>query len=252
MIKFFRNIRRNFLLEGKTGKYLKYAIGEIILVVIGILIALQINNWNENRINNREELLILKSLKSEFVENQTLLTHIISKHSTYLELLKELNTLISPEPSEITSGKLDTLMLGLNALPKYSPNNGVINSIITSAKISLIKNNELSTRLSSLNSKLELYNMVALRNEKDVYEHIIPYIKDKYPFKQTLKLYTNYKGINKDSKFNYSTNDLLSDLGFESLVANRLVDAADLLKFANDLYDFQTQILNLIETELEE
>ena len=48
MIKFFRKIRQNSLSEGKTRKYLKYAIGEIILVVIGILIALQINNWNEN------------------------------------------------------------------------------------------------------------------------------------------------------------------------------------------------------------
>ena len=49
MIKFFRNIRKSLLNEGKTSKYLKYAIGEIILVVIGILIALQINNWNEKR-----------------------------------------------------------------------------------------------------------------------------------------------------------------------------------------------------------
>jgi hypothetical protein len=49
MIKFFRKIRQNLLMENKTGKYLKYAIGEIILVVIGILIALQINNWNENQ-----------------------------------------------------------------------------------------------------------------------------------------------------------------------------------------------------------
>ncbi|SFZ93949.1 hypothetical protein SAMN05428642_103449 [Flaviramulus basaltis] len=49
MIKLFRNIRENLLNEGKTSKYFKYAIGEILLVVIGILIALQINNWNEAR-----------------------------------------------------------------------------------------------------------------------------------------------------------------------------------------------------------
>ena len=49
MIKFFRKIRQNSLMENKTGKYLKYAVGEILLVVIGILIALQINNWNEDR-----------------------------------------------------------------------------------------------------------------------------------------------------------------------------------------------------------
>jgi len=48
MIKFFRKIRQNLLRENKTRKYYKYAIGEITLVVIGILIALQINNWNEN------------------------------------------------------------------------------------------------------------------------------------------------------------------------------------------------------------
>ena len=49
MIKFFRKIRQNLLSEGKTGKYLKYAIGEIILVVIGIFIAIQLNNLNEER-----------------------------------------------------------------------------------------------------------------------------------------------------------------------------------------------------------
>jgi hypothetical protein len=49
MINFFRKIRRQNLAENKTGKYIKYAIGEILLVVIGILIALQVNNWNEER-----------------------------------------------------------------------------------------------------------------------------------------------------------------------------------------------------------
>ena len=50
MIKFFRKIRLNLLMENKTWKYLKYAIGEIVLVVIGILIVLQINNWNSKKI----------------------------------------------------------------------------------------------------------------------------------------------------------------------------------------------------------
>jgi hypothetical protein len=49
MIKLFRNIRKNLLNEGKTSKYFKYAIGEIVLVVIGILIALNINNWAEEQ-----------------------------------------------------------------------------------------------------------------------------------------------------------------------------------------------------------
>ncbi|RMB56327.1 hypothetical protein EAX61_14675 [Dokdonia sinensis] len=64
MIKFFRRIRQQLLSENKFSKYLLYAIGEIVLVVIGILIALQINNWNESRIRSKEELSILKSLKT--------------------------------------------------------------------------------------------------------------------------------------------------------------------------------------------
>jgi len=60
MIKFFRRIRQQLLMENRASKYLLYAIGEIVLVVIGILIALQINNWNENRkIQNAQHLLLI-------------------------------------------------------------------------------------------------------------------------------------------------------------------------------------------------
>ena len=67
MIKFYRKIRQNLLSEGKTGKYLKYAIGEIILVVIGILIAVQINNLNQSRIRAKLEITLLKQLKKEML-----------------------------------------------------------------------------------------------------------------------------------------------------------------------------------------
>ena len=65
MIKFFRKIRQDLLSKGKTGKYLKYAIGEIVLVVIGILIALSINNWNEDRKDQYQELKYLIGIKTD-------------------------------------------------------------------------------------------------------------------------------------------------------------------------------------------
>jgi hypothetical protein len=65
MIKLFRKIRQNLLSAGKTGKYLKYAFGEILLVVIGILIALQINNWNENRLKKNDASNYLLQIRAE-------------------------------------------------------------------------------------------------------------------------------------------------------------------------------------------
>lgn len=64
MIKFFRKIRQNILAENKLSKYLLYAIGEIILVVIGILIALQVNTWNENRKFKKNEKELLENMLS--------------------------------------------------------------------------------------------------------------------------------------------------------------------------------------------
>ena len=69
MIKFFRKLRQNLLMENKTGKYLKYAIGEIALVMIGILLALQVNNWNNYRLEGRKEQLFLANLQSDFKAN---------------------------------------------------------------------------------------------------------------------------------------------------------------------------------------
>jgi hypothetical protein len=77
MIKFFRKIRQNLLSKGKIGKYLKYAIGEIILVVIGILIAFSINNWNQKRVLNNQSYQVLLNLKEEIVESKAELESVI-------------------------------------------------------------------------------------------------------------------------------------------------------------------------------
>ncbi|MBO3116100.1 hypothetical protein J4050_05040 [Winogradskyella sp. DF17] len=74
MIKFFRHIRESLLMENKTSKYFKYAIGEIVLVVIGILIALQINNWNEKRIERKSEIKYLTNIKLDLKKDLIQLT----------------------------------------------------------------------------------------------------------------------------------------------------------------------------------
>ena len=69
MIKFFRKIRYDLMEKNKTGKYLKYAIGEIILVVIGILIALSLNNWNDERKSLQRQKDLLTQMKNNLEDN---------------------------------------------------------------------------------------------------------------------------------------------------------------------------------------
>ena len=111
MIKFFRAIRQNLLNEGKTTKYLKYAIGEIVLVMIGILLALQVNNWNNNRQLKQKEKKILIELRRNLVSNDSILqqeiklqqtiTHEITTTIEHLKSKKPYNDTISSYLSHI-------------------------------------------------------------------------------------------------------------------------------------------------------
>ncbi|GAA4280357.1 DUF6090 family protein [Gaetbulibacter aestuarii] len=82
MIKLFKNIRQKLLKEGKTISYLKYALGEIILVVIGILIALQVNNWNENRNENIRAHKVLQNLSDELKEDSTYFANVYNSEKS--------------------------------------------------------------------------------------------------------------------------------------------------------------------------
>ena len=86
MIKFFRKIRYDLMGENKTGKYLKYAIGEIVLVMIGILLALQVNNWNENRKETSKSLNYLNEFRKD------LITDTISFNQAIVGLTRNINS----------------------------------------------------------------------------------------------------------------------------------------------------------------
>lgn len=84
MLRFFRQIRKNLMEQNKTRSYLLYAFGEILLVVIGILIALQINNWNEYRTQQSISNEAIQSLKTELLEAKSLLENVVNYNSQIL------------------------------------------------------------------------------------------------------------------------------------------------------------------------
>ena len=122
MIKFFRSIRRNMINENKTSKYLKYAIGEIVLVVIGILIALSINSWNEIRKQRVTDMEFLNSLRTELSIDTTSLT---IKHSYYQRINNNLKKTLQmfDSASQITQIEYEFISFTFQDLQVLTPLN---------------------------------------------------------------------------------------------------------------------------------
>tara|TARA_R110002049_G_scaffold239565_1_gene412869 strand:+ start:2882 stop:3652 length:771 start_codon:yes stop_codon:yes gene_type:complete len=157
MIKLFRSIRQNLIMENKTGKYLKYAIGEIILVVIGILIALQINNWNENSKTNIKEQILLVALKQELTTNLKELNGIIEVNRKRNEAAHKLVSVLSPKEAKLSNIEISKLWYNTFAREAvYKPSLGVINEAISSGSLSIIKNIKLRDFFASMESELQL------------------------------------------------------------------------------------------------
>ena len=106
MIKFFRKIRQNLLMENKTGKYFKYAIGEIVLVVIGILIALQINNWNEGRKEFNKSKALLEEFKRDLARDTVESNYVTGKLARRINIESWALNKISYDTSQLDSLKL--------------------------------------------------------------------------------------------------------------------------------------------------
>jgi hypothetical protein len=158
MIKFFRKIRQKLLMENKTGKYFKYAIGEIVLVMIGILLALQVNNWNMERLNKQTENDYYCQLVVDFESDKTELLKLIeaSKHREKLskQLLLDLDTKTKTK-EEIILGLFTSLRSD-----SFIPSKSTIIDLTSSGRLSLIKDKALRKEIfkyyEDLDNKAEI------------------------------------------------------------------------------------------------
>ncbi len=174
MIKFFRKIRYDLMEKNKTGKYLKYAIGEIVLVMIGILLALQVSNWNQQRLEADKEQLLLEALHKEFLENRTQLDSVVFVHERSLASTQKM---ISRFPINIETINLDTLGKGLEYWGNwntFNPSQGVIKSLVNSSTFDLISDPELRALLVSWEDVLADYKEEEDIAVQNLYDHLFP------------------------------------------------------------------------------
>ena len=251
MIKLFRNIRQNLLNEGKTSKYFKYAIGEIVLVVIGILIALNINNWNENLKDRSIEQGYLIALKEEFNYNRIELDNMMERNNFNGDRASELSNLMGPDDPTITEKELADLAMDMtNFEVQYRPNKAVLDEIISSGKLAVFTNNELKFALSSYNGKL---TKIKFQEEEHsvVRMQVIAIMNAKGNAKKLL-MDEKWKGFGiSESKFELGNLQLLQSQELE----NELVDFIITSRYLNKDYylelkkEIQT-VLGLIDKEI--
>jgi len=177
MIKIFRKIRQDLLSEGKTSKYLKYAAGEIILVVIGILIALQINNWNQNNSNKKLERQYYSSMKSQLSEDLYKLNGEIYYNQDLLNKFTYAKELLIQKDKS----KLDTLAkitLSMVYYADFRRKSNVYQTLVNSGEIKHLNNHNILEHLQSLEENYSYINRIEESNLTVIIFQVVPEIKE--------------------------------------------------------------------------
>lgn len=220
MIKFFKKLRYDLMQKKKTTKYLKYAIGEIVLVVIGILIALQINNWNQNRIEKNEEKYIIANLHKDFSENKKQLEKYIIGLQNEMNANLELMNLIGETKNELLKQNLDSLFYNSFGSTELAFADNTLKNIMQSGQLNLLKNEEVTRLLYKWNELSEIRTTRIDKLEDWANDKFVPYLLSKISFKE-MDAEGNFIWTGK-SKIKPDYFALFQEIEFENYLDNNL------------------------------
>ncbi|NAS30451.1 hypothetical protein GTQ40_05685 [Flavobacteriaceae bacterium R38] len=261
MIKIFRKIRLGLLEEdssagrlGKLGKYLIYAIGEIVLVVIGILIALQLNNRNERISTYKKQENHLLLIKGEMINNIKTIDEISEALMTIIESSRTIINLMASDEdlNNINEDELSGLIVQpLSREIKIYYENGALTELISSGGLKDIRNDSIRSILASWESKLTIVRL----QEKALREALV---KSNYYMQLHGSYRTVFDGIeySDDLKINRSSNNnsnkgLMKSQEFENILLNYLAVADHLHQRVYPNFKDELQsLIDLIDNEL--
>ncbi len=149
MIKFFRKIRQKLLAENRFSKYLLYAIGEIVLVVIGILIALQINNWNENEKIKAEEKIIIAGLIQNIEDDIKNLIRVKKNDSIFIDANRILLSALKNDSIRENKPLLKQKIYDASFSSSFIPSQITFNQMQFSGKLKYILNDSIKSKIQA-------------------------------------------------------------------------------------------------------
>jgi hypothetical protein len=241
MIPFFRKIRKKMADDNKPMKYMRYAIGEIVLVVIGILIALQINNWNENRKRQNEELFLLQDIKKNL---ETMLidftTDTIYNANTIVQYSKLENYIANDLPY---SDKLDSIFGILTFWSSPYITATAYNSLQNKG-LDLIKNEGLKNNLIKL-YEVDLQKLIEDYTASET--QLGSMVVEPYLVKKVKRLHNQSLRMARPSDFE----SLKKDVEFSNILSHIIRQRKRGIEIYNEVMNKIKIVINEIDTEVD-
>jgi len=251
MTPFFRNIRKKLADDNRPIKYMRYAIGEIVLVVIGILIALSINNWNQDRIEKNNAVALSNRLLTEIRKNKKELDRQIIRITDLQTEAKSLLMLFSPGYQQVNSRLLDSLIYGIISTPLYNSNSPTLDEALNTGQVSIIQSGSLRALLYDIPKKVHQIKNYEDEMTRDIEYNLMPYLYDKISFRQMDEKFSDQFNVNERSKLNHFDNrKILVERKFENMVDNKYFLLETLLMGYDDLQKVYDKTLQFLESEI--
>ncbi|MDG1571245.1 DUF6090 family protein [Robiginitalea sp. M366] len=240
MIGFFRSLRRNLLREDRISRYLVYALGEIVLVVIGILIALQINNWNQRKNELKQEKAMVKGLRLEFENNLADLQGSIKALEAIKGAGMYLLQFTGPDYENGTLTSVDSLISLTPRMDVWDSSSYTLSNIKTSGKLATLSSEDLKQKLI----EWEMF----YGNLEDWFDFYVSGGEQYFAF---LEANGNNRNLNiggrfplDESRFPGSNEELLRMQDFESILVSRIYVNGFILEY---YYEAKTRLEEIIE-----
>ena len=229
---------------------MQYAIGEIVLVVIGILIALSINNWNQKRIKENNAVLLSNRLFIEIRKNKKELDNQIIRITALQAETKSLLMLFGPDYEKINSRLLDSLIYGIISTPLNNSNSPTLDEALNTGQVSIIQSDSLRALLYDIPKKIQRINNYEDEMTRDIEHNLMPYLYNSISFRQMDQEFSGNFDVNEQSKLSHFDNrTLLLDRKFENMVDNKYFLLETLLMGYDDLQNVYDKTMPFFETE---